>query len=50
MGAANTALIGCYHVFLALVRLGLPAAVAGRAQPALRDAAPGDRDLGGRCR
>ena len=22
MGAANTAIIGCYHVFLALVRLG----------------------------
>jgi amino acid transporter/nucleotide-binding universal stress UspA family protein len=31
MGAANTAIIGCYHVFLALVRLGfLPAWLAER--------------------
>jgi nucleotide-binding universal stress UspA family protein len=31
LGAANTALIGCYHVFLALVRLGfLPHWLAGR--------------------
>jgi amino acid transporter len=33
LGAANTALIGCYHVFLALVRLGyLPHWLAGRSQ------------------
>src|SRR3954465_4522437 len=31
LGAANTALIGCYHVFLALVRLGfLPHWLSGR--------------------
>jgi len=31
LGAANTALIGCYHVFLALVRLGfLPHWMSGR--------------------
>ncbi len=31
MGAANTAIIGCYHVFLALVRLGfMPPWLAGR--------------------
>jgi amino acid transporter/nucleotide-binding universal stress UspA family protein len=31
MGAANTAIIGCYHVFLALVRLGfMPAWLAER--------------------
>jgi amino acid transporter/nucleotide-binding universal stress UspA family protein len=31
MGAANTSIIGCYHVFLALVRLGyLPHWLAGR--------------------
>src|SRR6185295_16399580 len=31
LGAANTALIGCYHVFLALVRLGfLPAWLSER--------------------
>jgi nucleotide-binding universal stress UspA family protein len=31
MGAANTAIIGCYHVFLALVRLGfLPLSLAER--------------------
>ena len=33
LGAANTALIGCYHVFLALVRLGyLPHWLSGRSQ------------------
>ena len=33
MGAANTAIIGCYHVFLALVRLGfLPAWLAERSR------------------
>src|SRR5881394_3162095 len=33
VGAANTALIGCYHVFLALVRLGyLPHWLSGRSQ------------------
>ena len=33
IGAANTALIGCYHVFLALVRLGfLPQWLAERNQ------------------
>jgi amino acid transporter/nucleotide-binding universal stress UspA family protein len=33
MGAANTAIIGCYHVFLALVRLGfLPGWLAGRSR------------------
>jgi amino acid transporter len=33
LGAANTALIGCYHVFLALVRLGyLPRWLSGRGQ------------------
>ena len=33
MGAANTALIGCYHVFVALVRLGfLPAWLAHRSR------------------
>jgi amino acid transporter/nucleotide-binding universal stress UspA family protein len=33
MGAANTAIIGCYHVFLALVRLGfLPAYLAHRSR------------------
>jgi amino acid transporter len=33
MGAANTAIIGCYHVFLALVRLGfLPAYLAERSR------------------
>jgi amino acid transporter len=31
MGAANTAIIGCYHVFIALVRLGfMPAWLSGR--------------------
>jgi amino acid transporter len=33
LGAANTSLIGCYHVFLALVRLGfLPHWLSGRSQ------------------
>ena len=33
LGAANTALIGCYHVFLALVRLGyMPQWLAERNQ------------------
>jgi amino acid transporter len=33
MGAANTAIIGCYHVFLALVRLGyMPAWLAERSR------------------
>lgn len=33
MGAANTALIGCYHVFLAIARLGyLPHWLAGRSK------------------
>lgn len=33
MGAANTAIIGCYHVFLALVRLGfMPQWLAGRSR------------------
>jgi amino acid transporter len=33
MGAANTAIIGCYHVFLALVRLGyLPSWLAERSR------------------
>ena len=33
LGAANTALIGCYHVFLALVRLGyLPHWLSGRSE------------------
>ena len=33
LGAANTALIGCYHVFLALVRLGyLPHWLSGRSR------------------
>jgi amino acid transporter len=31
MGAANTAIIGCYHVFIALVRLGfMPAGLSAR--------------------
>ena len=43
MGAANTAIIGCYHVFLALVRLGFMPRLAGRAQPPLQHPSPGHR-------
>ena len=43
MGAANTAIIGCYHVFLALVRLGFLPPLAVRAQPPLQHAPPGHR-------
>ena len=46
MGAANTAIIGCYHVFLALVRLGFLPTVPGRAQPPLQHAPPRDLHLG----